>query len=207
MQGDDILMTMEQRLAAQRHAFLCDGAPTIAQRKAALRRLRSAILAQRGALTAAVSADFGHRSPYETDITEITVTVQAIDYLLRHLKRFMQPERRHVALPYRAGRAYVQYQPKGVIGVMAPWNYPFSLTFIPLATATAAGNRVMLKPSELTPRTSQLIETMLAALFPTDEVAVVTGGPEVGAGFSTLAFDHGVHRQYGDRSPDHAGGR
>ena len=74
--------------------------------------------------------------------------MQAIDYLLRHLKRFMQPERRHVALPYQAGRAYVQYQPKGVIGVMAPWNYPFSLTFIPLATALAAGNRVMLKPSE-----------------------------------------------------------
>lgn len=190
MQGDDILMTMEQRLAAQRHAFLRDGAPTIAQRKAALRRLRSAILAQRSALTAAVSADFGHRSPYETDILEILVTVQAIDYLLRHLKRFMQPERRHVALPYQAGRAYVQYQPKGVIGVMAPWNYPFSLTFIPLATALAAGNRVMLKPSELTPRTSQLIETMLAALFPADEVAVVTGGPDVGAGFSTLAFDH-----------------
>lgn len=166
MQGDDILMTMEQRLAAQRHAFLRDGAPTIAQRKAALRRLRSAILAQRGALTAAVSADFGHRSPYETDILEILVTVQAIDYLLRNLKRFMQPERRHVALPYQAGRAYVQYQPKGVIGVMAPWNYPFSLTFIPLATALAAGNRVMLKPSELTPHTSQLIETMLAALFP-----------------------------------------
>ena len=118
-------MTMEQRLAAQRHAFLRDGAPTIAQRKAALRRLRSAILAQRSALTAAVSADFGHRSPYETDILEILVTVQAIDYLLRHLKRFMQPERRHVALPYQAGRAYVQYQPKGVIGVMAPWNYPF----------------------------------------------------------------------------------
>lgn len=190
MQGDDILMTMEQRLAAQRHAFLRDGAPTIAQRKAALRRLRSAILAQRDALTAAVSADFGHRSPYETDILEILVTVQAIDYLLRNLKRFMQPERRHVALPYQAGRAYVQYQPKGVIGVMAPWNYPFSLTFIPLATALAAGNRVMLKPSELTPRTSQLIETMLAALFPADEVAVVTGGPDVGAGFSELAFDH-----------------
>ncbi|MEH8022488.1 aldehyde dehydrogenase family protein, partial [Rheinheimera metallidurans] len=85
---------------------------------------------------------------------------------------------RHVALPYQAGRAYVQYQPKGVIGVMAPWNYPFSLTFIPLATALAAGNRVMLKPSELTPHTSQLIETMLAALFPADEVTVVTGGPD-----------------------------
>lgn len=192
MQGNAaaMMIKMEQMLTAQRHAFLRAGAPTIAQRKAALRRLRSAILAQRGALTAAVSADFGHRSPYETDILEILVTVQAIDYLLRNLKRFMQPERRHVGLPYQAGRAYVQYQPKGVIGVMAPWNYPFSLTFIPLATALAAGNRVMLKPSELTPRTSQLIETMLAALFPADEVAVVTGGPDVGAGFSTLAFDH-----------------
>lgn len=190
MQGDDILMTMEPRLAAQRHAFLRDGAPTMQQRKAALRRLRSAILAQRVALAAAVSADFGHRSPYETDILEILVTVQAIDYLLRNLKRFMKPERRHVALPYQAARAYVQYQPKGVIGIMAPWNYPFSLTFIPLATALAAGNRVMLKPSELTPHTSRLIETMLAALFPADEVAVVTGGPDVGARFSELAFDH-----------------
>ncbi|MEX5716261.1 aldehyde dehydrogenase family protein [Serratia ureilytica] len=190
MQGDDILMTMEPRLAAQRHAFLRDGAPTMQQRKAALRRLRSAILAQRAALAAAVSADFGHRSPYETDILEILVTVQAIDYLLRNLKRFMKPERRHVALPYQAARAYVQYQPKGVIGIMAPWNYPFSLTFIPLATALAAGNRVMLKPSELTPHTSRLIETMLAALFPADEVAVVTGGPDVGARFSELAFDH-----------------
>lgn len=191
MQGDDTATTMEQRLAAQRHAFLRDGAPTLQQRKAALRRLRSAILAQRAALAAAVSADFGHRSPYETDILEILVTVQAIDYLLRNLKRFMQPERRHVALPYQAARAYVQYQPKGVIGVMAPWNYPLlSLTFIPLATALAAGNRVMLKPSELTPHTSQLIETMLAARFPADEVAVVTGGPDVGARFSELAFDH-----------------
>ncbi|HGH4750721.1 TPA: coniferyl aldehyde dehydrogenase [Serratia marcescens] len=190
MQGDDTATTMEQRLAAQRHAFLRNGAPTRDQRKAALRRLRSAILAQRGALAAAVSADFGHRSPYETDILEILVTVQAIDYLLRNLKRFMKPERRHVALPYQAARAYVQYQPKGVIGIMAPWNYPFSLTFIPLATALAAGNRVMLKPSELTPHTSRLIETMLAALFPVDEVAVVTGGPDVGAKFSELAFDH-----------------
>ncbi|BEO66927.1 aldehyde dehydrogenase [Serratia marcescens] len=190
MQGDDTATTMEQRLAAQRHAFLRDGAPTLQQRKAALRRLRSAILAQRAALAAAVSADFGHRSPYETDILEILVTVQAIDYLLRNLKRFMKPERRHVALPYQAARAYVQYQPKGVIGIMAPWNYPFSLTFIPLATALAAGNRVMLKPSELTPHTSRLIQTMLAARFPADEVAVVTGGPDVGTRFSELAFDH-----------------
>jgi coniferyl-aldehyde dehydrogenase len=73
---------------------------------------------------------------------------------------------------------------------MAPWNYPFSLTFIPLATALAAGNRVMLKPSELTPRTSAVVQRMLADIFPLEEVAVVTGGPDVGAMFSGLPFDH-----------------
>ncbi|MFX8903158.1 aldehyde dehydrogenase family protein, partial [Acinetobacter baumannii] len=82
------------------------------------------------------------------------------------------------------------YQPKGVIGVMAPWNYHISLTLIPFATAIAAGNRAMLKPSELTPRTSEVISRMLAANFSIEEVAVILGGPEVGAEFSALPFDH-----------------
>ena len=116
--------------------------------------------------------------------------VQAIDYLVRNLRRFMKRERRHVGLFYRAGRAYVEYQPKGVIGVMAPWNYPFSLTVIPLATALAAGNRAMLKPSELTPRTSEVIRRLIEETFSPDEVAVVLGDPEVGAAFSALPFDH-----------------
>lgn len=116
--------------------------------------------------------------------------VQAIDYFGRNLRHFMKRERRHVGLFYRAGRAYVQYQPKGVIGVMAPWNYPFSLTVIPLATALAAGNRAMLKPSELTPRTSELIRQLIEETFAPDEVAVVLGGPEIGAAFSALPFDH-----------------
>ncbi|MDQ9951973.1 aldehyde dehydrogenase family protein, partial [Acinetobacter baumannii] len=72
------------------------------------------------------------------------------DYLTRNLRRFMKPEKRHVSLFYRSASAHIEYQPKGVIGVMAPWNYPISLTLIPFATAIAAGNRAMLKPSELT---------------------------------------------------------
>ncbi|WP_197716860.1 coniferyl aldehyde dehydrogenase [Mesorhizobium sp. DCY119] len=181
---------MASLLARQREAFLHAGAPDTRARKGGLRRLRAAILAHRNALNEAVSADFGHRSHYETEIMEIVVTVQAIDYLLRNTKRFMKPERRHVAISYKAGRAHVEYQPRGVVGVMAPWNYPFSLTMIPLATALAAGNRVMLKPSELTPRTSHVIREMLAGAFAPEEVAVVLGGPEVGAAFSGLAFDH-----------------
>lgn len=181
---------MAALLGRQRSAFLMDGPPALADRKARLKRLRTAVLTHRGEVAEAVSADFGHRSHHETDLMEIVGVIQAIDYLIRNLRRFMKPERRHVGLFYRAGRAYVEYQPKGVIGVMAPWNYPFSLTIIPLATALAAGNRVMLKPSELTPRTSETIRRMLGQVFPPEEVTVVLGGPEVGAAFSGLPFDH-----------------
>jgi coniferyl-aldehyde dehydrogenase len=87
-------------------------------------------------------------------------------------------------------KAYVDYQPKGVVGVISPWNFPFNLTFTPLAGIFAAGNRVMIKPSEFTPRSSELMARMFASAFDEEEVAVVTGGPDVGAAFSKLAFDH-----------------
>jgi len=177
-------------LAQQRRAFLNDGPPSLEQRKANLVKLRALVLAHRREVEDAISTDFGNRSRHETDIMELLGVVQSIDYLVRRLRRFMKPEHRHVAVFHRPGHAYVEYQPKGVIGVMAPWNYPFSLTFIPLATALAAGNRVMIKPSELTPRTSELIQRMLASSFCADEVAVVLGGPETGACFSALPFDH-----------------
>lgn len=181
---------MAALLGRQRSSFLKEGPPTLADRKARLKRLRSAVLAHRREVAEAISADFGHRSRHETYIMEIVGVIQTIDYLIRNLRRFMKPERRHVGLFYRVGRAHVEYQPKGVVGVMAPWNYPFSLTIVPLATALAAGNRAMLKPSELTPRTSETIRRMLEEIFPADEVAVVLGGPEVGAAFSGLPFDH-----------------
>ena len=181
---------MATLLERQRQAFLRHGAPSRRERKAKLACLRAAVLAHRDEVGAAISADFGHRSRHETDIMEVMGVVQSIDYLSRNLKRFMKPERRHVAMPYRARRAYVEYQPKGVIGVMAPWNYPLSLTIIPLATALAAGNRTMLKPSELTPRTSEIIREILASIFSPDEIAVVLGGAEIGAAFSGLPFDH-----------------
>jgi len=177
-------------LDRQRKAFLDAGPPDLARRRGALARLRAAVLKYRIALGDAVSADFGHRSRHETDVMELLCVVQAIDYLSRNLRSFMKARRRHVDLFYRAGRAYVQYQPLGVVGVMAPWNYPVSLTLVPLATAIAAGNRAMLKPSELTPRTSEVIQQMLAQAFPDEQVAVVLGGAEVGAAFSSLPFDH-----------------
>ncbi len=177
-------------LDRQRAAFLHDGPPGLRERRDRLKRLRAAVLAYRPEIGAAISADFGHRSRHETEVMELAGVIQSIDYLARRLRRFMKPERRHVGLFYRAGRAHVEYQPKGVVGVMSPWNYPLSLTIIPLATALAAGNRAMLKPSELTPRTSEVIRRMIESVFPAEEVAVLLGGPETGAAFSSLPFDH-----------------
>ncbi|QCI98294.1 coniferyl aldehyde dehydrogenase [Agrobacterium larrymoorei] len=183
-------MSAAEVLHKQRDALIKNGPPTLVQRRADLNALRKAVTAHRKRIEEAVDADFGGRSPYETALLDIVGVVQAIDYLSRNLKRFMKPERRHVAATFQRGRAWVEYQPLGVIGIMSPWNYPFLLAMVPLATALAAGNRAMLKPSELTPRTSQLMKDMLAAIFPEEKVSVVLGDAEVGAEFSGLPFDH-----------------
>lgn len=177
-------------LARQRAVFLRDGPPTRAQRRADLDRLRQALIAERDAIEAALMADFGHRSTHETTMFETMTVVEGIRYLQRHLRRWMKPQRRHTAIHFQPARAYVQYQPLGVIGIMSPWNYPLSLALMPLATALAAGNRAMIKPSEATPATSAFLAGLLAKLFPAEQVLVVQGDAAVGAAFSALPFDH-----------------
>jgi coniferyl-aldehyde dehydrogenase len=179
-----------QLLARQRAAFLRDGPPSLRQRRVDLKKLRTAILARRADVERALDADFGHRSRHETAAMEVMTLVQGIDYLHRNLRRFMKPARRHVALTFRFAGARVEYQPLGVVGIIAPWNYPFSLALMPLATAIAAGNRAMLKPSEFTPETSRLLAGLLADTFADEQAAVVTGDAAVGAGFAALPFDH-----------------
>jgi coniferyl-aldehyde dehydrogenase len=177
-------------LARQRAAFERDGMPGAQQRRANLAKLKRAMTARRADLEAAVRADFVYRSAYETAMLELAPTIGGIEYLRRHVARWMRPQRRRVALHLRPGVAEILYQPLGVIGVLSPWNYPIGLCLMPLATALAAGNRVMLKPSELTPRTADAIAAMLGEIFSEDEVFVASGGPEVGAAFSELPFDH-----------------
>ncbi|MET0640332.1 MAG: coniferyl aldehyde dehydrogenase [Hyphomicrobium sp.] len=185
---DDFLLPA--LLGKQRAAFLRDGPPSAEQRRADLRKVKRGLLARQSQFEAAVSKDFGHRSAYETRIMEVIPVVQAVNYLRRNVAKWMRPERRRVALHFLPGRAGVVYQPLGVVGIVSPWNYPLSLALMPLLSAIAAGNRVILKPSELTPATSDLLKTMLRDIFPEDQVAVVTGGPEIGAAFSRLPFDH-----------------
>ncbi|MCE9663271.1 coniferyl aldehyde dehydrogenase [Halomonas sp. M5N1S17] len=177
-------------LAAQREAYRRDGAPSLTERRADLSRLRAALIENRTRLEEAINADFGHRSRHETSIMELGSTISGIDYLHKHLRRMMRPEKRHVAVHMQFGSARVEYQPLGVVGVMAPWNYPLVLALMPLATALAAGNRVLLKPSEFTPTINALLEELLGALFSAEQVAVVNGDAAVGAAFSALPFDH-----------------
>ncbi|WP_226623031.1 coniferyl aldehyde dehydrogenase [Brucella anthropi] len=181
---------LDDILALQRAAFLRDGPPTLAQRREHLKTLRSAMLARRSEIEDALNADFGHRSRQETAIMEIFPIASGITYLRKNLRRFMRPSRRHVAMSLRFGRARVEYQPLGVIGIMAPWNYPVQLALMPLATALAAGNRAMVKPSELTPTTSELMVRIISDAFPEEQVAFVIGDADVGAAFSALPFDH-----------------
>ncbi len=148
-------------LHAQRAAYLRDGAPSLTARRNDLRKLKAALIARRGAIEEAINTDFGHRSRHETAIMEIVGVVQGIDYLRRNLRRFMRPTRRHIDLLLRFGSNYIEYQPLGVVGVISPWNYPVNLSLMPVVTAIAAGNRVMLKPSKLTPATNAVLASML----------------------------------------------
>ncbi|MGS0649025.1 coniferyl aldehyde dehydrogenase [Komagataeibacter melomenusus] len=177
-------------LDRQRAAFLQAGPPDLKQRRTDLRRLKAEILKRRTDIVRALKTDFGQRSERESAIVELIPLVQSINYMIAHLGCWMKPQRRHVSAYFQCGRAWVVRQPVGVVGIIAPWNYPVSLALVPLATAIAAGNRAMLKPSEFTPGTSAVIGEIVRAIFPAEQVSVVTGNGEVGAAFSALPFDH-----------------
>ena len=164
--------------------------PGYAERLAALERLGQAVRKYRDELVAACSADFGRRAPLETLGADVLVSLDEIKHARKHLRAWMRPQRRAVNLSFRPARGEVRYAPLGVIGIVAPWNYPFQLAIVPLANALAAGNRVMIKPSEATPTVSALLARMLGEIFSADEVLVVQGDAALGASFTQLPFDH-----------------
>jgi coniferyl-aldehyde dehydrogenase len=164
--------------------------PDYAQRMHDLARLKAAFQARLGEMQAAVAADFGHRSEHETLLSDGMTVIAEIDHLRRHLRGWMRPKRAGVGWKLWPARAQVRREAVGVVGVMAPWNYPVNLSLIPLATAIAAGNHVFLKPSEHTPRTSAWLRELLADVFPADRVAVALGGAELAGAFAGLPFDH-----------------
>jgi coniferyl-aldehyde dehydrogenase len=162
----------------------------LALRRDRLERLRALVADNEAALAEAISSDFGVRSRTETELLEIVPTLNAIRHARKNLARWMRPEKRRVDPLFQPASASVRHEPLGVIGIISPWNYPLQLALSPLVDALAAGNRAMLKPSELTPAFSELLRRLVAERFDEAEVAVITGGVEVGQAFASLPFDH-----------------
>ncbi|KPF71001.1 aldehyde dehydrogenase [alpha proteobacterium AAP81b] len=183
---------MQDILLRQRAAFTAELPVSAAVRKDRLNRAIKILLDNKERIVAAISEDFGHRSTDMSMMTDIMSSLKPMKHALKHLDAWMKPEKRPLDFPLGllGARARVEFQPKGVVGIISPWNFPVNLTFAPLAGVLAAGNRAMIKPSEYTPVTSALVAEMFASAFDETEIAVVTGGPEVGKAFSELAFDH-----------------
>lgn len=179
-------------LARQRDALAQAPSPSAEVRIGRLDRAISLVRTHAEDFCTALSDDFGWRSRDASLLTDILASVGPLTYARANVRKWMKPDGRAVegALALLGARAEVRCQPKGVVGIIAPWNYPVTLLFGPLASALAAGNRVMLKPSELAPATADLVERLVRLNFDEEELAVITGGRDVGIAFSRLPFDH-----------------
>jgi coniferyl-aldehyde dehydrogenase len=138
----------------------------------------------------AISADFGHRSAHETRLLELFPSLEAVRHTRSHFAGWMKPQAKSPSIWFRPGRARILMQPLGVVGIIVPWNYPLFLAISPMAAALAAGNRVMVKMSEFTPRTGELLASLVTRYFAPEDVSVVLGDASVGADFARLPFDH-----------------
>jgi len=184
---------MQDILSSQKRAYLNDGVVSTALRIDRLERAVNVLKNNQQNFVDAMTADFGHRSEHQSVFTDIASSIGPLKHAQKHVAGWQKKQKRKVTpgvLALLGAKAWVEYQPLGVVGVISPWNFPVNLTFAPLAGILAAGNRCMIKPSEYTPETSKAMAIALAEEFDADEISVITGGPETGANFSGLAFDH-----------------
>lgn len=173
------------RAAARREPF-----PSLEAREASLDRLVTALQRERETIVGAIAADFGARTAVETLTADVLTTIQSLRHARKHLRAWAARRPVPVQWYMRPSRAFIEPQPLGVVGVIAPWNYPVNLALAPLGAAIAAGNRVILKPSEITPRTAALLERIVGEALPADLVAVVKGGADVARAVAALPLDH-----------------
>ncbi|QKG71674.1 coniferyl aldehyde dehydrogenase [Erythrobacter mangrovi] len=190
--ADDRKAEMEAVLRKQRAAHHQMRPEPMALRRDRIERAIRLLKTHAEDLCKVMSADFGSRSPHQSMITDIGGTVNFGKYCLKNMEKWARAEKRHVQFPLGllGAKAELRYEPKGVVGILSPWNFPVNLSFGPLMQVFAAGNRAMIKPSEFTEKTSLLTKELIAEYFTPDECAVFTGGPEVAAAFSELPFDH-----------------
>ncbi len=190
-----MVATRESMLAvlnAQRESFTSELPVTAPARKDRLKRCIAMIIDHRARWTSALSEDFGHRSVEQSEITDLVSSVSPAKHAIANLDKWMRPEKRKMQFPLGliGARGVVEFQPKGVVGVIAPWNFPVNLTMSPMAGAFAAGNRVMIKSSEFTPTVAALFEELGSEYFDATEAVFFSGGPDVGNAFAGLPFDH-----------------
>ena len=185
---EDMLTTLNR----QKKAYLADGEVPAQLRIDRIERAIDLLKKHGDKLNEAMAADFGHRSMDQSKLTDIDGSIGPLEHARKNVRRWMRPEKRKVMFPLGllGAKGRVEYQPLGVVGCISPWNFPVQLTFSPLGGIFAAGNRTMIKPSEFTAQTSALMKEIFAEAYDEDEVAVFTGGPDVGGAFSRLPFDH-----------------
>jgi len=195
--SNETIQEMHRVLELQKSLNIKEGAPDINLRKDRLDRVVAMVKKYDKKIIETVNHDFGNRDPMMSAATEVASVIGPMEHAKKNLKKWMKTEKRKAAiaplgsaLSLLGARAEVRYQPKGVVGAISPWNFPMNLALAPLAGIIAAGNRVMHKPSELTPATSDLLKLMIEEYFSEEEMAVFVGDAEVGAAFSGLAFDH-----------------
>lgn len=182
---------MKRVFAAQKQAFARDRTPSLDERKRRIAKVMDMVLANRQAIRAALTADFGSHPDPASDLIEVLGVVARGQYALDHLEEWMRPVARP-ADPAMMGssKVYIQPQPKGVVGNIVPWNFPFDIALGPMIDMFASGNRVMIKPSDYTPACAHLLREMVAATFPDDLAWVAVGGLDLARAFSHLPFDH-----------------
>lgn len=177
-------------LAAQREAFAREPYPALEVRLERLRRLQDLLERDGDEMARAISTDFGHRSLHETAIAETFFVLAGLAHTRRHLKRWMRARRVATSFHSLPGTSRILPQPVGVVGIVSPWNYPLQLALAPAVAALAAGNRVLIKPSELTPSFSALLARRIAQSFAPEECAVIEGDADTGRAFVGQPFDH-----------------
>lgn len=182
-------LTLQQRFEIQQKAVLTADIPALSTRQAHLKLLRKLLTTNRKALCEAVAADFGSRSHHETAILEFYPLLQSIQFALKHLVEWMKPKEADIPWWF-SGRGRIVSEPRGVVGIMVPWNYPIFLALGPLVAALASGNRVMIKLSELTPKTNAALDRMISAAFSMQDVQIIQGDTPVAQAFAALPFDH-----------------
>lgn len=183
---------LREILDRQRAAFMAALPVSIETRRDRLRRAAAMVKDNAARFCAALGEDFGHRSPRQSMITDIMASVAPLRFAEKMVPRWARREKKPVMFPLGllGARAWVEHQPKGVVGIISPWNFPVNLVMSPLAGVFAAGNRAMVKTSEFTPATAALFEELAPRYFDGAELAFVSGGPDVGKAFASLPFDH-----------------